>query len=129
MSPVVTDIAVYPNTAGQGSRYYSITKNEKAVTNAQTSIVLTKLTYDSLGRVLKTEKKTSNTKVNSGAMPGSWTTISQHEYDALGQLKKKKLGATPIDSLEYDYNIRGWMLGRQQGICKRHYQRNALVWI
>ncbi|MEI9911642.1 MAG: hypothetical protein WDO71_19505 [Bacteroidota bacterium] len=112
-----TDIAV-TQYSWSGQPLLSITKNEKAVTNAQTSIVLTKLTYDSLGRVLKTEKKTSNTKVNSGAMPVSWTTISQHEYDALGQLKKKKLGATPIDSLEYDYNIRGWMLGANRGYVK-----------
>ncbi len=112
-----TDIAV-TQYSWSGQPLLSITKNEKAVTNAQASIVLTKLTYDSLGRVLKTEKKTSNTKVNSGAMPGSWTTISQHEYDALGQLKKKKLGATPIDSLEYDYNIRGWMLGANRGYVK-----------
>ncbi|MBL7738480.1 MAG: hypothetical protein JNK14_04625, partial [Chitinophagaceae bacterium] len=96
----------------------SVVKHEKAGSNAQTSIILTKTSYDSLWRVVKTEKKVSNTKVNSGNMPGNWTTISEHEYDALGQLKKKKLGAAPIETLEYDYNIRGWMLGTNRNYAK-----------
>jgi RHS repeat-associated protein len=96
----------------------NITKNEKAITNSQTSVVLTQLTYDSLGRVAKMEKKASNTKVNSGNIPSSWKTIAQNEYDALGQLKKKKLGSAPLDSLTYDYNIRGEMLGMNRSYVK-----------
>ncbi|HEX2627936.1 MAG TPA: DUF6443 domain-containing protein, partial [Chitinophagaceae bacterium] len=91
-------------------------KSEKAGTNSQTSVMLTKITYDDLGRLVKTEKKISNTNVNSGSMPGSWTTISEQEYDALGQLKKKKLAPAynsnaGLESLNYDYNIRNWTLG------------------
>jgi RHS repeat-associated protein len=96
----------------------TITKNEKAGTNSQTSVVLTQMSYDSLMRVVRIEKKVSNTKVNSGSMPGSWTTETQNEYDALGQLKKKKLGVAPLDSLVYDYNIRGWMLGMNRSYVK-----------
>ncbi|HEY6504251.1 MAG TPA: DUF6443 domain-containing protein [Chitinophagaceae bacterium] len=103
-----------------GQPLLTIAKNEKTGTNSQTSIILTQLTYDSLWRVVKTEKKISNTKVNSGNMPGNWTTISQHEFDALGQLKKKKLGAAPLETLDYDYNIRGWMLG-----ANRNYAKNT----
>ncbi|HEY2721508.1 MAG TPA: hypothetical protein VGI82_07275, partial [Chitinophagaceae bacterium] len=40
------------------------------------------------------------------------------EYDALGQLKKKKLGAAPLDSMVYDYNIRGWMLRANRNYVK-----------
>ncbi|MBL7738462.1 MAG: RHS repeat-associated core domain-containing protein, partial [Chitinophagaceae bacterium] len=120
-----TDIA---NTqySWAGLPLLSIVKHEKAGSNSQTSIMLTKTTYDSLWRVVKTEKKVSNTKVNSGNMPSSWTTISEHEYNALGQLKKKKLspsggaGGGPLETLEFDYNIRGWMLG-----ANRNYAKNT----
>ena len=95
-----------------------ITVNQKSGSNSQSSVVFTKNTYDSLQRVVKLEKKISNSKVNEGAMTGSWKTIAQNEYDALGQLKKKKLGAAPVDSLTYDYNIRGWMLGMNRSYTK-----------
>jgi RHS repeat-associated protein len=101
-----------------GEVLLTIIKNEKAVTNSQTSVVLTQITYDSLNRVVKIEKKASNSKVNGGSMPGSWKIVSQSEYDALGQLKKKKLGSTPLDSLAYEYNIRGWMLGMNRAYVK-----------
>jgi RHS repeat-associated protein len=112
-----TDISV-TQYSWTGQPLLTITKNEKAGTNSQTSVVLTQMTYDSLMRVVKIEKKVSNTKVNSGSMPGSWTTETQNEYDALGQLKKKKLGVAPLDSLVYDYNIRGWMLGMNRSYVK-----------
>jgi RHS repeat-associated protein len=96
----------------------TIAKNEKASSNAQTSIILTKTSYDSLLRECKIEKKISNTKVNSGNMPDSFKTVASNEYDALSQLKKKKLGAAPIDSLNYEYNIRGWLLGMNRSYVK-----------
>jgi RHS repeat-associated protein len=101
-----------------GQVLLNISKNEKAVTNAQISVMLTQMSYDSLGRVTKIEKRASNSKVSGGSMPGSWKTIAQNEYDALGQVKKKKLGAAPIDSLNYEYNIRGWMLGMNRNYVK-----------
>ncbi len=65
-----------------------ISKTEKAGANAQTSIVVTQMSYDDLGRVVKTEKKLSHTLVNSNAM-SAYKTIAELQYDALGQLKKK----------------------------------------
>lgn len=103
-----------------GQVLFSVNKHEKGGTNSQTSIVLTKVTYDDLGRLTKTEKKISNTKVSSGSMPSSWTTISQHEYNSIGQLKKKKLGPEPLETLDFDYNIRGWILG-----ANRNYAKNT----
>ncbi|MGC4038699.1 MAG: RHS repeat-associated core domain-containing protein [Chitinophagaceae bacterium] len=93
-------------------------RNEKAGTNSQTSVVLTQLTYDDLGRMAKVEKRISNTKVNSGTMPGSWSTVSQAEYDAMGLVTKKKLGAAPLETLQFDYNIRGWILGANRAYVK-----------
>src|SRR5690606_19893964 len=48
--------------------------------------------------------------------PGSFTPISSLAYDALGQLRQKNLGiksggTEPLARLEYQYNIRGWLLG------------------
>lgn len=96
----------------------NINKKEKAGSGSQTNIVLSKLTYDDLWRLIKTEKKISATKVNSGGMPGNWTTISENKYNALGQLKQKNIDAAPLDSLKYDYNIRGWMLGMNRNYVK-----------
>lgn len=98
-------------------KLFTITREGKAGNNSQTSIALTQISYDSIGRVLKTEKKISNSKVNTGAMPSTWKTIAQNEYEALGLLKRKKLGLS-LDSLTYDYNIRGWMLGANRSYVK-----------
>jgi RHS repeat-associated protein len=107
-----------------GQPLVMVQKQEKAGVPAQTSVVVTQLTYDDLNRVTKTEKKLSNTLVNTGTMPTAFTTISTNEYDALGQLKKKLVGSKKdpatgnyyttrqaLQELVYDYNIRGWMLG------------------
>lgn len=101
-----------------GQPLLMVLKHEKSGVNAQTTVALTKFTYDSLARLTKIEKKLSNTNVNGGNMPGSYTTVVQNEYNALGQLVKKKLGSNPMDSLTYDYNIRGWLLGANRAYTK-----------
>ncbi|WP_185937352.1 DUF6443 domain-containing protein [Chitinophaga polysaccharea] len=82
---------------------------------AQTTILLTRFTYDDLSRLVKTEKAISNTTVNSGTMI-PYKTISETAYDALGRVNSKKLGikpaaSTPLETLNSTYNIRGWLLG------------------
>ena len=99
-----------------------INKTEKTGTGAQTTVIVTLLTYDDLGRLVKTEKKQSNTSVNSNAM-SSYKSIAELEYDKLGQLKKKKLAPAynsnaGLEALTYDYNIRGWMLGVNRDYAK-----------
>lgn len=107
-----------------GQPLVTVQKQEKAGSNAQTTIVVTKNSYDDLGRVVKVEKKASHSQVNGGAMPASYKTILQNEYDKLGQLKNKKLGtdpnntSNPLETLTYDYNIRGWMLGANRDYAK-----------
>lgn len=111
-----TDI-VTTQYSWSGLPLLTIQQQQKSGTNAQTTLVLTKLTYDELARVSKIEKKISNSLINSGSMPGSWTVIAENKYDALGQLKKKELG-TDVETLAYDYNIRGWMLGMNRAFIK-----------
>jgi hypothetical protein len=98
-----------------GQPLVMVSKTEKASPNAQTSIIVTQMTYDDLWRLTKTEKKLSNTLVNGSAM-SAYKTINENQYDKAGQLKKKKLApahnaGSGIETLDYDYNIRGWMLG------------------
>lgn len=107
-----------------GQPLVTVAKQEKGGTNAQTTVAVTKLTYDDLGRLVKTEKKLSNSNVNSGAM-SSYKTVAENEYDKLGQLVKKKLAPAynsnaGLETQNYEYNIRGWMLG-----MNRDYARDA----
>ncbi|HYE22176.1 MAG TPA: RHS repeat-associated core domain-containing protein, partial [Verrucomicrobiae bacterium] len=46
-------------------------------------------------------------------------------YDEIGQLKKKVWGAG-VDSMEYDYNIRNWMLGGNRAYAKSTSSTNHL---
>ncbi|HSC36717.1 MAG TPA: hypothetical protein VLD19_02550, partial [Chitinophagaceae bacterium] len=104
-----------------GQPLVSVQKQQQAGANVQTNLALSQLTYDDLGRLIKTEKKVSNSLINGGNLPAVWTTTAENQYDALGQLKTKSLGkqkdingnytGTPIETLTHDYNIRGWLLG------------------
>ncbi|RAK35246.1 UNVERIFIED_ORG: RHS repeat-associated protein [Chitinophaga ginsengisegetis] len=82
-------------------------RNQRSGTRPQTD-VLTMLTYDAGGRLLNIKKKLNNDADLE-------RTIAVNEYDELGQLKKKRLGingtGAPVETLNYDYNIRGWLKG------------------
>jgi RHS repeat-associated protein len=93
-----------------------IARHQKNGTNAQTHVTITKNTYDDGGRLLTTEKKITITPLAGAQVIKNWQTTVQMEYDALGQPKNKKLGnkpgaatGTPLTTLEFDYNIRGWL--------------------
>jgi RHS repeat-associated protein len=101
-----------------------IERVQKGGADPQTTILVTRFSYDALGRLIKTEKKISNSLVNNSTMPASFTTTAELAYDALGQLKTKKIGSkvpatsAPIETLNYDYNIRGWLLGMNRDFAK-----------
>ncbi|MBG9374982.1 RHS repeat-associated core domain-containing protein [Panacibacter sp. DH6] len=84
-------------------------KHEKAGGVAQTYKIGTANTYDNGGRLTKVEKMINES--------GTWKTIAENTYTELNQLKTKKLGVkpsdgvSPLETLIYDYNIRGWLLG------------------
>ncbi|SDF77522.1 DUF6443 domain-containing protein [Chitinophaga filiformis] len=78
--------------------------NPKSSTTPQTD-VLTKFTYDVTERLLTTTKQ-----VNTDAAK----IIAENSYNEAGQLKRKRLGITAtgqIDTLGYEYNIRGALRG------------------
>jgi RHS repeat-associated protein len=76
-------------------------KHQKSGTNPQSYEVATRNTYDALGRMTLIEKSVAG---------GSYKQISSLQYNELGQLKTKVLGNS-LETLNYDYNIRGWLLG------------------
>jgi RHS repeat-associated protein len=82
--------------------------------SGQTTILHSLHEYDAIGRVKTIKKQHSHSSVNSGNLSAE-KVIAQMNYDALGQLKGKnigqKAGGSPLETLSYDYNIRGWLLG------------------
>jgi len=109
-----------------GQALVMVQKQQKAGANTQEHVVITKMAYDDLGRVL-TVKKTVNSTIGGTAVNKPEQLVLTNKYDKLGQLKEKQLGAgpgTPLwgagGLLKYDYNIRGWMLG-----MNRDYVRDA----
>jgi hypothetical protein len=88
--------------------------SEIAATRVKTNMV-----YDFAGRLLEINKTIND---NNNTL----VTIAKHEYDELGQLKKKELGqqksgatytTTPIETLNHTYNIRGWLRGINKDWC------------
>ncbi len=121
ISDAVNVVTTQYNWTGQP--LITVQKLGKAGSNAQTIVVVTKNSYDELGRVVKVEKKASHNLINGGDMPASYKTILQNEYDKLGQLKRKELGRDPsgelpLEAQECDYNIRGWLLGMNRDYAK-----------
>ncbi len=97
-----------------GQPLLRIQQIQKGGINSQVTMVITKLSYDDLGRLIQVDKKLSNTLVNGGVIPNTWTTVVQNEYDASGRLKKKTLGAG-LEDITHEYNIRGWLTGINKG--------------
>jgi RHS repeat-associated protein len=104
-----------------GQPLVMVSKQQNAAGTGQTTVTVSQMTYDDLGRVIKSEKKLSNTLVNGGAMV-AYKTIAENKYDKLGQLVEKRLAPTsPTAQLEtekFDYNIRGWLLGMNREYMK-----------
>jgi RHS repeat-associated protein len=104
-----------------GKPLRSLQKLDKEGANAQSMELLTTYAYDDLNRVTSIKKK-----VHKDGLADVEKIIAQNEYDALGQLKKKSLapeystseGGAGLESLTYDYNIRGWMLGANRDYAK-----------
>ncbi|SFD98678.1 RHS repeat-associated core domain-containing protein [Chitinophaga sp. CF118] len=84
---------------------YQRLRNLRSIITPQTT-VLTMLHYDAGGR-LDSVKKRIDDNINLQK------NIAINTYDELGQLKVKRLNATgsatQLESLNYEYNIRGWL--------------------
>jgi hypothetical protein len=82
----------------------------------QTHNIATVMNYDAMGR-LTTINKTVNSTVNGTVIATKTSQIASYQYDELSQLKKKIIGNN-IETLTYDYNVRGWLLGENRDYAK-----------
>ncbi|HTL07941.1 MAG TPA: DUF6443 domain-containing protein, partial [Chitinophagaceae bacterium] len=95
--------------SGQPLVNYALVSNGQV---RQATGILSKYVYDEAGRLLETKKAVYTNYAGSTAE----RTISKNSYDALGRLKKRIIAPaynsnTGLETQNYDYNIRGWVLG------------------
>jgi RHS repeat-associated protein len=128
-----TDITTTQYTFN-GQPLVTVQKQEKAGSvNLQTHIVVAKMNYSNLGQLLNITKKI-NSVIDGVAVAKPDVEIASQEYDVLGQLKKKNIGKKkdingnytidPLQSLTYDYNILGWLLGVNRNYLSVEGQTN-----
>jgi RHS repeat-associated protein len=85
-----------------GQLQYTIQKHKRTVNNAELTVKDT-FTYTQQDRLIQ-----HTHQINGGAEQ----LLAENTYDELGQLISKKVGntsATPLQKVDYSYNIRGWM--------------------
>jgi RHS repeat-associated protein len=85
--------------------------------------VKTNMEYDHAGRLLEVWKTINDDNLKK-------TQIVKNDYDELGQLRNKKLGpkndgSVYIESLDYSYNIRGWLTGINKDYANNTGNPNA----
>ncbi|MFZ2783945.1 MAG: DUF6443 domain-containing protein, partial [Sediminibacterium sp.] len=76
---------------------------------AEVARTKTDMEYDFAGRLLNIKKTLNDNSATTRY-------IVRNEYDELGQLKNRQLGqyannSNPLENLQYNYNIRGWLSG------------------
>ncbi len=113
----------------KGRLLRNLVSHGKSGANPQAYIILTKMAYDAGGRLLSVNKKMGNSIE---------TTIASNAYDELGRLKKKNIGlyrnsltdfnygTAPLDSLNYTYNLRGWLRGINKDYARS--ENSAINW-
>ncbi len=94
----------------------SLVETQNTNGTSQTHKILSWYTYDHAGRILTITKRINGQIGNQAVNSGLHKRIAQNSYDELARLKEKKIGTNPgtaaeLESLNYNYNIRGWLLG------------------
>ena len=83
----------------------NLTKSTTTHTSNTTISITNKYTYDHLNRLVTQRQKINN-------QPEEYIVVNT--YDALGVLASKNVGnteATPLQTVDFKYNIRGWLTG------------------
>ena len=80
----------------------TVSGHGKAGNTVQSHLVVTKYSYDSVGRQLTLSKNIDHATSDQ--------LIASMRYDELGRLQNKQLG-NQLDSLAYSYNIHSWLTG------------------
>jgi len=95
-----------------------VSQTLSSASNPQTHKVASIVNYDPAGR-LTTINKTISSTINGVAVTAS-SLIEANVYNELSMLQKKTFGNN-LESMTYDYNVRGWTLG-----ANRDYTKTAL---
>jgi len=94
--------------SGKLLRTFQRHTNVRSGTTPETRLI-TQMLYDAAGRVTDVIKKLNDS---------TQLTIAKNTYDELGQLKSKRLhvkGSSQLETLNYEYNIRGWLKSINKG--------------
>ena len=86
----------------RGKPLQTITKHKRKSTDTEIT-VKESFSYDHFERLKNQTHQVNNSKVE---------VIAQNTYNAIGQLSQKKVGnstSTPYQTVDYTYNIRGWL--------------------
>jgi len=86
----------------KGAVLRTLLNHKKGGNTVQNHIVLTKMDYDHAFRLRHIYKNIDNAAADQ--------VIDSIQYNELGQVREKYLGNL-VDSMVYDYNIRGWLTG------------------
>lgn len=111
-----TDIVSTQYTWG-GQPLVMVEKQQKTGTPYYITESATYYNYDSLNR-LQRLSKTVLMDANGNVINKPEQDMTINQYDALGQLKQQEIGDEAIETLNYAYNIRGWMLGMNREYVK-----------
>ncbi len=107
--------------SGKVLRSHLLHQNAQANTSKE---VLTKMQYDHAGRLLNITKRIDGQTEKP---------VVQNSYNELGQLLHKQLGqhtqtGSPLEQLDYSYNIRGWMTGINKDFANQNEQWDESRW-
>jgi RHS repeat-associated protein len=94
----------------------TLVSHVKAGSNPQNHLILTEMTYDPMGRLQQIQKSVTST-VQGITLSTPLTTVATDSYSELGQLSKKAF-ENNLETMQYDYNIRGWSLGMNRNYAK-----------
>jgi RHS repeat-associated protein len=100
----------------------TVLRQEKLGPNSQTHKIITKYVYDELGRRIEIRDSISSV-INNVTITKPGKSLGTYKYDALSQLRERKLAPAynnnnGLETVVYDYNIHGWMLGANRDFSK-----------
>ncbi len=107
-----------------GQPLVTISKQQVTQGAQQEIVAVSVFAYDDLGRVLSVRKKLKGNfgqvqvQLEDPTAEPDGHLLFQNVYDAVGQIKKKILGANNLENLNYEYNIRGWLLSMNKEFIK-----------
>lgn len=112
-----------------GAPLRTVTYSSKLGETNNEVTVITTMEYDKLSR-LKEIKKRVDHKISDKPYKGKQQVIIRNEYDDLGRVQTKRLGKITnkeendewLESLDYSYNIRGWLLSINKEYVKNYQE-------